>query len=338
MRHLRNANGWQFKVEHCDRLVPALERARQSRFNVVLLDLNLPDGAGVGICQRMRQSAPQTPIIVLTNQTSPEIGTAALRAGAQDYLIKREIDGPLLGRSIRYALERTRAARALQESEDRYSLAVAGANDGIWDWNILEGKIYFSPRWKNILDFAGDELEDKTRDWFERIDPRDRIRFDKALSEHLEGRERFFECDYRLISKGGEPRWVSSRGLAVRDESGAPLRIAGSMTDITDRKETEARLLHDSIHDALTDLPNRVLFMDRLAIALRRFKRDPSRLFSVLYFDLDRFKHVNDSLGHAVGDALLTQVANRVLGCLRPGDTLARLGGDEFATVLNDIE
>jgi diguanylate cyclase (GGDEF)-like protein/PAS domain S-box-containing protein len=336
-KHLRRVSGWRFIIEHCDRLTPALERAADERFDVILLDLNLPDGAGLEVCQRMRKAAPQTPIIVLTNQTSIELGTKALREGAQDYLIKREVDGPLLGRAIRYAIERTRVDRALRESEQRYVLAVAGANDGIWDWGIRDETIYFSPRWKSILGYTEGEIADQIREWFERIDQRDRERFDEALNQHLEGRTGFFECEYRMTTKGGEVRWVSSRGVAVRDEIENPLRMAGSMTDITRRKETEARLLHEAMHDALTGLPNRILFMDRLDLALRRFRRDPTKLFAVLYFDLDRFKHVNDSLGHAVGDELLSQVAGRILSCLRPGDTLARLGGDEFAIVLNDI-
>ncbi|MSR15008.1 MAG: diguanylate cyclase [Gammaproteobacteria bacterium] len=337
-KHLRQVSGWRFVIEHCDRLVPALDRAREDRFHVILLDLNLPDGSGIEVCQRMRQAAPQSPIVVLTNQSSVELGTKALREGAQDYLIKREIDGPLLGRAIRYALERTRADRALRESEERYALAVAGASDGIWDWNIREEKVYFSDRWTSILGYSNGEIADQIREWFERVDQRDRVRFDDALNQHLEGYTGYFEAEYRMVTKGGETRWVSSRGIAIRDESGNPLRIAGSMTDITRRKETEARLLHEAMHDALTGLPNRVLLVDRLALALRRFRRDPTKLFAVLFFDLDRFKHVNDSLGHAAGDELLAQVAGRILGCLRPGDTLARLGGDEFAIALNDID
>jgi diguanylate cyclase (GGDEF)-like protein/PAS domain S-box-containing protein len=337
MKHLRQVSGWRFIIEHSDHLTPALDRAREERFNVILLDLNLPDGAGIEVCQRMRQAAPQTPIVVLTNQASVELGTKALREGAQDYLIKREIDGPLLGRAIRYALERTKADRALRESEERYMLAVAGANDGIWDWNIREGKVYYSERWKGILGYSAAEIADQIREWFERVDQRDRVRFDEALNQHLEGYSGSFESEYRMVTKGGEIRWVASRGVAIRDEFGNPLRMAGSMTDITRRKETEARLLHEAMHDSLTGLPNRVLFVDRLTLALRRFRRDPEKLFAVLFFDLDRFKHVNDSLGHAAGDELLSQVAGRILGCLRPGDTLARLGGDEFAIVLNDI-
>lgn len=336
-RHLRRVSGWRFTLEHFDRLTPALERAREAEFDVILIDLNLPDGAGIEVCQRMRKAAPVTPIIVLTNQTSTELGTRALREGAQDYLIKREVDGPLLGRSIRYALERTRVDKALRESEQRYALAVAGANDGIWDWNLRDREIYFSPRWKSILGYADDEIADQPSEWLERIDHQDRETFNAALQEHLDGEAQYFECEYRMHTKGGEVRWVSTRGVAVRDESGTALRIAGSMTDITRRKQTEARLLHEAMHDALTGLPNRILFMDRLDLALRRYRRDPTRLFAVLFFDLDRFKHVNDSLGHGVGDELLSLVASRILGCLRPGDTLARLGGDEFAIALNDI-
>ena len=336
-KYLRRLSGWRFTIDHCHRLTPALERAREGSYDIILLDLNLPDGAGIEVCQRMHQSAPHTPTIVLTNQTSVELGTKALREGAQDYLIKREIDGPLLGRAIRYAIERARVDRALRESEQRYALAVAGANDGIWDWNIRDHAVYFSPRWKGILGYSSGEIADQIREWFERVDQRDRERFDEAVNQHLEGLTGLFECEYRMVTKGGEVRWVLSRGLAVRDDRNNVIRMAGSMTDITRRKQTEARLLHEVMHDALTGLPNRILFMDRLDLALRRFRRDAAKMFAVLFFDLDRFKHINDSLGHAVGDELLAQVAGRILGCLRPGDTLARLGGDEFAIVLNDI-
>jgi diguanylate cyclase (GGDEF)-like protein/PAS domain S-box-containing protein len=337
-KHLRQVSDWCFVIERCDRLIPALDRAREALFHVILLDLNLPDGAGIEAYQRMRQAAPQTPIVVLTNQSSVELGTKLLREGAQDYLIKREIDGPLLGRAIRYAIERTRVDRALRESEERYALAVAGANDGIWDWNIREENMYFSERWKSILGYSSGEIADHIEEWFERVDQRDRVRFDEALRQHLAGHTGFFESEYRMLTKSGEIRWVLSRGIAICDEFGRPQRIAGSMTDITRRKETDARLLHEAMHDALTGLPNRVLLVDRLALALRRFQRDPTKQFAVLFFDLDRFKHVNDSLGHAAGDELLAQVAGRILGSLRPGDTLARLGGDEFAIVLNDID
>ncbi|MFT4583596.1 MAG: diguanylate cyclase (GGDEF)-like protein/PAS domain S-box-containing protein [Gammaproteobacteria bacterium] len=337
-KHLKLISGWRFSVDHHDRLDSAIAQIPEHDYDIVLLDLNLPDGAGIEVCQRMLAAAPNIPVVVLTNQNSDELGTKAMREGAQDYLIKREVDGPLLGRAIRYAIERQKTEQALRESEQRYSLAVAGANDGVWDWSLNDNVVYFSPRWKAILGYADREITDRIEEWFERIDQRDRDLFDDELSRHLRGESAHFECEYRVVSRGDEIRWVLSRGLAVRDELGQASRIAGSMTDITRRKQTEARLLHEAMHDALTGLPNRNLFVDRLDLALRRYRRDAGRLFGVLFFDLDRFKHVNDSLGHAVGDELLCQIALRLTNCLRPGDTLARLGGDEFGIVLNDID
>ena len=337
-KHLKRVSDWRFSVEHFERLDTAIKSAAENKYDVILLDLNLPDCAGIEVCQRMLRVSQKVPVIVLTNQNSIELGTKAMREGAQDYLIKREVDGPLLGRSIRYAIERAKAETALRESEQRYALAVDGANDGIWDWDLQTNAVYFSARWKAILGYREDEFADRIDEWFDRIDPRDRAMFDDALNQHFQQRSPYFECESRINVRGDEQRWVLCRGLAVRDADGHAIRIAGSMTDITRRKQTEARLLHEAMHDGLTGLPNRNLFMDRLDLALRRFQRDPSRLFAVLFFDLDRFKMVNDSLGHAVGDELLAQVASRLNACLRPGDTLARLGGDEFAIVLNDIE
>ena len=337
-KHLKQVSGWRYSVDHATRLDDAIAQAGARSYDVIILDLNLPDCAGIEVCRRMLSAAPNIPVIVLTNQNSDELGTKAMREGAQDYLIKREVNGPLLGRAIRYAIERGRTEQALRESERRYSLAVAGANDGIWDWSLIDNSVYFSARWKAILGYGENEIADRIDEWFDRIDPRDRERFDDALNQLADGGSAHFECEYRVNARGDEPRWVLSRGIAVRDDHGQPVRIAGSMTDITRRKETEAKLLHEAMHDALTGLPNRNLFIDRLDLALRRFRRDPSRLFAVLFFDLDRFKHINDSLGHAVGDELLAQIARRLNGCLRPGDTLARLGGDEFGIVLNDID
>src|SRR5919109_2722422 len=129
-----------------------------------------------------------------------------------------------------------------------------------------------------------------------------------------------------------------ARGMAVRDAHGRATRVVGSQTDVTDRKHAEQRLQHDALHDALTGLPNRVLFLDRLDQAIRRAQRaHPDAAAAVLFLDLDRFKLVNDSLGHHVGDQLLIAVARRLESALRPGDTVARLGGDEFTILLDDV-
>jgi diguanylate cyclase (GGDEF)-like protein/PAS domain S-box-containing protein len=242
-----------------------------------------------------------------------------------------------LGSQIGQFTARLRAENALRESEERYALAGCGANDGLWDWDLRTDHLYFSPRWKAMLGCAEDEVGSSPDEWFDRMHPEDRDRVRAELTAYLEGRSPHFLNDLRMQHQDGTYRWMLSRGVALRDESGKAVRVAGSQTDITDRKQAEEQLLHDAFHDALTGLRNRTLFIDRLGRSLRRAKQGNEHTFAVLFLDLDRFKVVNDSLGHLVGDRLLNGIARRLEACLRPGDTVARLGGDEFAILLDEI-
>jgi diguanylate cyclase (GGDEF)-like protein/PAS domain S-box-containing protein len=231
------------------------------------------------------------------------------------------------------------AAARLQESEERYALAARGANDGLWDWDLVRGVVYFSPRWKAMLGIPEERAFSDAAEWLGRVHPDDRARLEAALAQHLEGRTPHLEVEHRLRHDDGGFRWMLVRGLAVRQDGSRPTRIAGSLTDITDRKVAEEKLLHDALHDGLTGLPNRSLFMDRLSQAMafsRRSDGDGYR-YAVLFLDIDRFKTVNESLGHFQGDRLLVAVARRLLACVRDGDTVARLGGDEFVILLEDF-
>jgi diguanylate cyclase (GGDEF)-like protein/PAS domain S-box-containing protein len=232
---------------------------------------------------------------------------------------------------------RKRAEEALRESEERYALAARGANDGLWDWNLETGKIYYSPRWKEMLGYAEDEIGGSPQEWFSRVHPEDLPGLQSELEAHRDGRTGHFEHEHRLRHKDGSYRWMLVRGIAVRGAEGTAHRMAGSLSDITERKETEARLMYDALHDPLTGLPNRAFFLTLLDRSIRRTKRRRDYLFAVLFIDLDRFKLVNDSLGHGVGDQLLVELARRLKCCLRPGDVVARLGGDEFTVLLDDI-
>ncbi|MEO8197956.1 MAG: EAL domain-containing protein [Thermoanaerobaculia bacterium] len=223
--------------------------------------------------------------------------------------------------------ERRQAEEALRESEERYTLAVRGANDGIWDWNLETGNIYFSSRWKSMLGLDEEDVAPTPDSWFSRVHPEDLPGLRTRLDRHLSGATEMFEDEHRLEHRDGNYRWMLARGVALLGKDGSPCRLAGSQTDITDRK----------VHDPLTGLPNRALFLDRLEGARARAKRGGRNLFAVLFLDLDRFKVVNDSLGHPVGDQLLVAVAGRIESCIRPGDTVARLGGDEFAVLLEEI-
>lgn len=226
---------------------------------------------------------------------------------------------------------------ALRDSEERYALAARGANDGLWDWDLCTQQIYFSPRWKQMLGYGEDAIGTTTDEWFLRVHPEDREGLSARLIAHHRRMTDLFEHEYRIQHKDGTYRWMLCRGLAVWNTEGYALRMAGSQTDITDRKLVEQQLLHDALHDGLTGLPNRALFVDRLDHAIMRKQRSPEYNFAVLFLDLDRFKVINDSLGHAIGDELLIAITRRLESCLRPVDTVARLGGDEFTILLEDI-
>ncbi len=233
--------------------------------------------------------------------------------------------------------EQILAQRALRESEERYALAARGANDGLWDWNLRTNAIYFSPRWLDMIGCALELSEGAPHEWLSRVHPDDRAALDATLEAHLSGQTSHFESEYRLRHDSGEWKWMLGRGLAVRDGSGQATRIAGSQTDISARKHFESQLAHSAFYDALTGLPNRALFIDRLERAIARSARDENHSFAVLFLDLDRFKNINDSLGHLAGDILLIEAGRRFESCLRPGDTVARLGGDEFAVLLEGL-
>lgn len=234
--------------------------------------------------------------------------------------------------------ERLRAQTELEESRQRYVLAARGANDGLWDWDLKSDNVYFSPRWKRIVGCEEDDIGSSPQEWFDRVHPEDREQIRALLGHHLEGQSPHFESEYRIFHKDGSYRWVLCRGLAVRDSGGKAHRVAGSQTDITERKRALEQLLHDAFHDVLTGLPNRALCLDRLAGAVGRAKRRNRYLFCVMVLGLDRFKIVNDSLGHRIADQLLRAVGRRLESCLRPGDTVARLGGDEFAILLDELQ
>ncbi len=337
-RYLSRSELSAFTVERADRVGTALERLPQAGADIVLLDLTLPDSNGIDTFQSIHACVPSVPIVVMTGLDDKGLALQAVREGAQDYLVKRKVDTDSLVRSIRYGIERKRAQEALRETRERYELAVSGAKDGVWDWNLVTDRVYFSNRWKEMLGYENEEIGNRIDEWFGRVHPADLDKLKKDISSHLTGRTPHLETEHRLRTAAGEFRWMLARGLAVRDENEVASRMAGSLTDIDARKMTEQQLLHDAMHDALTGLANSALLMDRLAIALAQAKRRAEYRFAVLFLDLDRFKAVNDSLGHAIGDQLLIGVALRLQTLLRPGDTVARLGGDEFAILANGIE
>jgi len=243
----------------------------------------------------------------------------------------------LYQRAQQEIIERRKIEDALRESEERYALAMRGSNDGLWDWNLRSNKVYYSPRWKSMLGCSETEISHSPQEWFSRVHPDDIDKLRLDLESHLAGNTPHFENEHRLQHTNGEYRWILSRGIAVVDSSGVAQRIAGSITDTTERKIAEQKLLQYAFYDKLTELPNRALFVDHLGLAIERAKRRPDFRFAVLFMDLDTFKDVNDSLGHMIGDELLISVARLLQSRMRSTDTVARFGGDEFVILLDDI-
>ena len=222
----------------------------------------------------------------------------------------------------------------LRNSEQRYALAAKGANDGIWEWNADTGRIYFSSRWQKIAGVKRALNAGPINSWLKLIHEDDRELFASAFESAVNGQEDGIELVFRFVAHGNTERWCICRAAVEVDVHGKPSRMAGSISDITEQKLAEQQLEHGSLHDALTGLANRSLFCDRLGQSIEMMNRDSDYHYAVMYMSLDRFKSINDNLGHQVGDSLLLIVAERLSSVMRPGDSLARLSADEFVMLM----
>ena len=235
--------------------------------------------------------------------------------------------------------ERTHANGLLKRSEERLALAAVGANDGLWEWDLRSKEFYCSDRWRAMIGLSTPAGIARPEEWMERVHADDVVPLRDALEAHLSGKTELLEHEHRIRHEDGTYRRFLCRGIAVRGAGRRPARIAGSLTDTTDRGIAQGRFHSVAFPDPLTGLCNRAVFVEGLGRRLDELKqRRAGSRFAAFYLDLDRFKVVNDSLGHPVGDELLTAVSRRLESCLRQGDALARLGGDEFAILLNELD
>ncbi len=308
----------------------ALERVREENFNCIFLDYLLPDSDGLSVLTDIRGESIDTPVIMLTGHGDERLAVELMRAGAADYLPKGQLSTELLEHSLRNALrlhgaeqERKRAQEALQRSNKKIIDILESISDAFFaldgDWRFT----YLNQQAERLLQAERQTLLDGNI--WERL-PNLAPWFRESLTTAMTSKQPV-SCDgeYELIGK-----WLETQVYPGQDG------ISVYFRDITERKKAADRLNYLANYDALTDLPNRVLFVDRLTQALSRAPWHERRI-AVMFCDLDRFKIINDSLGHNVGDHLLKNVAQRFLSCVRNGDTVARLGGDEFVILLNDM-
>jgi len=225
-------------------------------------------------------------------------------------------------------------AEGLFSDAERRALAITGAGDIIWDWDVSRDKIFASAEVDELLGLKRGALDGPARDWLDVLHPHDRDGFRATLDAVVDQRRGRMSQFFRLRGQDGHFRWFHLRARPILGSDGEVIRCVGTLLDVTDVKTTEERLLHDAVHDNLTGLPNRELYLDRLGNALTRAQTEGGTHPAVFLLDIDRFKQVNDSLGLSVGDSILLTMARRLGRLLKPQDTLARVGGDEFAVIL----
>ena len=320
----------------------ALEQAIYAQPDLILLDVMMPGIDGFETCRRLK-AEPQTaqiPVIFMTALSEVQEKIQGFEAGAVDYVTKPLQHQEVLARiATHIALKRLQTElqqknRSLEKSEQRYALALQGSRDGIWDWDLAQGEIYFSPRWLQMLGFSEGDLPGKPQSWFDLVHPDDLDTLNRAVQQHILGETEFCDIEYRCRHKSGDYRWMLCRGVALRDKNHQAFRLSGSQSDITDGK----------VADSLTGLPNDILFSERLERILSQDKHQTSQ-FSVLILEIDRFKILNDSLEKKLGDQLLAAVAGRLLSSLTHNNRLcpyqgsslvAHMGSGMFAILLED--
>jgi diguanylate cyclase (GGDEF)-like protein/PAS domain S-box-containing protein len=307
----------------------ALAAILEQRHDVYLIDYRLGRRTGLELIREAFAARPVAPVIMLTGQSRGGVDLEAAALGATDFLTKEGLRADELERAIRHAISQQRA--------ERHALAARASDDGIWDWDLASDVLYLSPRWNAILGLDPEAREVPPAEWFALVSPDDVLLLRNEIETHLAGQTPSLECEFRMRHRDGTWRWVVANGVVTRDVDGTPVRMAGALSDTNDRHVQQLRLEHEALHDTLTGLPNRTLFIDRVELTLQRASRDLAGGCAVLFLDLDEFKQINDGFSHAVGDKLLVAFAERIAATLRPGDTVARLGGDEFTVLLEGL-
>ena len=327
---LREFDCLQIEWLHARTLVEAGQFISQKKIDLILLDLSLPDSQGYETFASIQGFAESTAVIVLTGLEDETLADKLATIGAQDYLIKGNFDAKQLIRSIRYAIERKRI-------EEKLQLAAKVIESTLEAIIVADASFYIlsvNKAFAAMTNYSPQEVQGQLLSCI--ISDEQRIEFFRVISEALNEKGQW-QGEVWNRRKDGEkfPAWMSVSSVRSYDNSLIGHYVA-VFTEITHLKKTEERLQHIAYHDALTGLPNRILFHDRLTQAILAAHRNDSSL-AVMFLDLDRFKIINDTLGHHIADQLLKEVANRLRSCVRETDTAARLSGDEFAIILNNL-
>ncbi len=272
-----------------------------------------------------------TPSLVLSTGTDITERNKAERKLAQSYrsmkIAHQELAAVEEGLQTQYE-QLKKSQEDLKISDARYKLAIDGVNDGIWDWDVKKDNVFTSERWKMILGYEN-IIINGLESVLELIHPEDRSLVKNEVLNYIKGNSPSLGVEFRMKAKSGEYKWILARGKAIWDENGKPIRVAGSITDITERKISEEKINYMAYYDLLTGLPNRTLLLERFNIELAHARREGEKI-ALFFLDLDNFKNVNDTLGHSFGDEMLKIIGMKLKQYIRECDTVARFGADEY--------
>jgi diguanylate cyclase (GGDEF)-like protein/PAS domain S-box-containing protein len=341
---VRSALNGSYQVESVRSCSAALERLAQHReqrtagIGAMLVDLLLPDCQGIATFDRLFHAAPQIPILVLSAAQDEEVAKLSVQHGAQDYLLKSHLDAYLLSKALGSMIERAAIAEALFNEQERAQVTLNSIGDAVMSTDVWAQVTYLNVVAEALTGWsrkeaAGHPVEEVLR----LIDASTRAVTQNPVALAIrENKPIVLSPNCVLVRRDGVEADIEDSTAPIHDRHG---RVTGAVMvfhDVSATRALSGRMLHLAQHDGLTDLPNRILFSDRLTEAIAAAHRYRRRL-AVLFLDLDRFKHVNDSLGHQIADRVLQSVASRLHACVRASDTVARQGGDEFVILLSEV-
>jgi diguanylate cyclase (GGDEF)-like protein/PAS domain S-box-containing protein len=329
---------WKYDLTHHQSMAKAVTHLGANPVDVVLLDLGLPDAEGLGALRRAHAAAPRIPLVVLTGLDDESLAAQALQEGAQDYLIKGQIETRGLLRSLRYAIERKSMEEALFEEKERAQVTLNCIGDAVMSTDVWGHVNYLNPVAETMTGWSREEaVGHPIEDVLQIIDANNRkgVQNPTALAI-LENKALGLTPNCSLVRRDGVECDIEDSAAPIHDRRG---RVTGAVMvfrDVSAARALSRRMAFLAQHDSLTQLSNRMVLNDRLTQAIAMARRHGQKL-AVLFLDVDRFKHINDSLGHAIGDRLLQSVSERLLACVRRSDTVSRQGGDEFVILLSEV-
>ena len=336
-------------VDACDGEA-ALQAYEQQRPHLILLDVRMPRMDGFTVCTRIREmvDGAEVPIVMVTGLEDIESLERSYQSGATDFITKPVV-WETLSHRVRYMLRAADAIRALRQSESRLVQAQQVARLGSWDWDIVRDHVQWSDEIFRFFPIERGALDTSFQSFLNFVHPDDRQLVNAAIDDALANKAPYL-VEHRIIGEDGRESWVEQQADVVFGDNETPLRVFGTVQDVSDRKRTEQQIHQLAYYDALTGLPNRELFRRHAERALRGAKSNGQR-FAMIFLDLDEFKYINDTLGHDAGDELLCKIADYLQHSIRPSDlvaklatenstqaSLSRLGGDEFTLLLPDLQ